>query len=233
MNIKSIAGYLKLTLFVGMLAGFTGAQADLLFTVNLDTTLLINHVAAPFFVEFQLNDGSGTDHGNNTALLSNFDFGDGSPLGSASLSGGASGDLGSNIVLADENFLNAFIQEFSAGKTLSFDVALTTVIDFGPQPDQFSFAILDCSGVEIPTTGPADALLAVDIDSASPAVRSYGGDVGRSPACGGPPIPLKTPQVVPLPASGILFGLGLFGLGAYGMKRMPRSRDSWPHWLSS
>lgn len=219
---KQLARYLELSLLLGALGGLCAARAEaFLFSVSLETTPLIGHVAAPFFIEFQLNDGSGTGDGNNTALLSNFQFDIGAPVGSATFIGGASGDLDSNIVLAEDGFFNQFIQEFMPGNTLSFDVDLSTSIDLGPQPDQFTFAILDCTGVEIPTTGPGDPLLAVDIDSATPTVRTFGGDASRSPGCGGPPIPLETPTVVPAPAAFGLLGIGFISLLGYS-KRRPR-----------
>lgn len=199
------------------LVGVVAARADVVisdrgvFEVIVDTTSLMGHPSAPFFIEFQLNDGLGTGDTNNTALLSDFAFGGGSPVGTAMLTGGASGDLGSHVVIADDQFFNEFIQEFVPGNRLSFHVELSTAIDPGPQPDQFSFAILDCSLVEIPTLGPADALVVADIDADNPVVRSFAGDASRLTACAGEPLPLTAPRIpgAPEPGMACLIALGL------------------------
>ena len=196
-------------------------HANFIFTVTLDTTSLIGDPAGPFSIEFQLNDGSGTNDGNNTALLSDFQFGGGMPVGSATLIGGASGDLGSNIVIADNAFLNEFFQEFAPGTMLSFQVELTTNVDPGPQPDQFSFAILDCTLVEIPTQGPADALVLSDI-TATPTVQTYAGDPSRASECSGLPVTIALPRIVSEPATILLLGGVLAGLWtARGRRRRP------------
>ena len=46
-------------------------------TVTLDTSVLIGSQAGPFFIGFQLADGSLTGDGNNAAVVSNFQFGGG------------------------------------------------------------------------------------------------------------------------------------------------------------
>jgi hypothetical protein len=150
--------------------------ASFIFTISVDTSALIGHPAGPFYIEFQLNDGSGTGNGNNTALLGTFDFAGGAPVGSPILIGGASGDLSSHVVLSDDDFLNEFIQQFTPGPLLTFAVELSTVVELGPQPDQFSFAILDCNLFEIPTMGPADALVIADITS-QPVARAFASDL--------------------------------------------------------
>jgi len=194
-------------------------HADFIFSVVTDTAPLIGHPAGPFSLEFQLNDGSGTNDGNNTALLSDFDFHGGHPVGSATLIGGASGDLGSNIVLADNDFLNEFFQEFTPGPLLTFTVDLSLNVDAGPQPDQFSFAILDCTLIEIPTRGPADALVLVDI-TGTPVIRTFASDPSRPTGCGGEPVFLSAPRIDE-PRSLALALAGLLAL-AVAMRR-PRA----------
>jgi hypothetical protein len=188
----------------------SASQASLIFHVVLDTTPLIGHPAGPFSLEFQLNDGSGTNDGNNTALLSDFDFHGGSPVGMATLIGGASGDLSSHVVIGDSDFLNEFFQEFVPGPLVSFTVELSLNVDAGPQPDQFSFAILDCTLVEIPTQGPADALIVTDI-TAAPVVQTFAGDAGRPTSCSGDPIFLQAPRIAE-PAPTALLLIALFAL---------------------
>jgi hypothetical protein len=116
----------------------------------MNTAPLAGHTAGPFSLEFQLNDGSGTNDGNNTASLSNFLFNGGAAVGSPTLNGGASGNLTSGVTLTDNSFFNQFIQGFTAGSTLSFRLSLSTNVGSGGTPDQFSFAILDKTGTEIP-----------------------------------------------------------------------------------
>src|SRR5262245_9556052 len=189
----------RLALFGLALAASLGSPAPaclaLPFHVSLDTSLLIDHPSRPFYVEFQLNDGSGTDDGNNTARIDNFQFGGGAAEPAMDMSGGASGDLLTGVEITDSAFFNQFLQQFRAGTELSFDVRLSTLVDLGPQPDQFSFAILDCARVEIPTTSPANALLSIDIND-RPAIQTFSGTPDGVLACtGAPSILLPAPRV--------------------------------------
>ena len=197
-------------------APITECRAGLNFEVSLDTSLLIGHPAGPFEIDFQLNPGAGT--GTNSVTISNFTFGTGSPLGSPTYTGSASGSLSSSVMLSEGSFLNEFTQSFTAGKTLTFDVNMTTNV-VRPTPDQFSFAILDCMGNELPTTSPLDAIVVVNIDSSSPTILTYGGDPSRAPSCGGPPIPFLAPSIVPEPPS-----LALMALGSLSLLILPRQR---------
>ena len=170
MGIKSIS-------FVVMLGIARLAYADIAYNLSINTAALVGHPAGPFSLNFQLNDG-GSGDANNIATLSNFQFGGGSALGSPSTIGGASGDLSATVVITDTEFLNSFTQQFIAGSVLSFHLGLTTSVDSpGFAPDQFSFAMLDNSGGEIPTSGRAvvgsDVLLLIDIDSENPNVQVF------------------------------------------------------------
>jgi hypothetical protein len=152
------------------------------FKVSLDTSVLVGHPAGPFYIDFQLIDGLGTGDANNTVTITNFVFGGGSAVGSPLAPfGGASGSLSSSVSITDSAFLNEFTQQFIPGTTLSFDVLLTLNVDSGPTPDAFSFAILDSLLAPIPTTGLGDALLLVNIDSASPPIQTFPGDPTRPP----------------------------------------------------
>src|SRR5579871_5069955 len=99
----------SLRLFVSLLgalllAGAGAGRAQTTFTVSIDTSALMGNPGGPFSLDFQLTDGSGTNDGNNTATLSNFNFGVGAATGTANLSGGASGSLSSGITLTDNSF---------------------------------------------------------------------------------------------------------------------------------
>jgi hypothetical protein len=178
------------------------------FHVTTDTTGLIGHPAGPFYLDFELTDGSGALDSNNTAVLSHFQFGGGAPDGSPDLTGGAGGDLSSTVTLTDSSFFNALVQPFTPGTTLDFDAALSTNLDTGPTPDEFAFKILDCMGTEIPTTGLGNSLLLVKINSHWPDLQTFASDPLQGPACGGDPFDpqiVTTAAAVPEPGAMAMF----------------------------
>lgn len=197
------------------------SRANLMFDVTLDTSGLIGHPAGPFYVDFQLNDGSGNFAGVNTATISNFMFGDkGSASGNPQLFGGAMGDLSTGVTLKDDAaFINEFIEGFTPGSFLSFHVELTTNVDPGLTPDGFSFSILDSLLSPIPTTNFADAFLFVNINSANLTVADLGnsifaGDPNRAPLAGGDVISIGRPQIPGVPETGSAISMLLIALGA-------------------
>jgi hypothetical protein len=191
------------------------SQAGVVYDISMVTSPLIGHPAGPFSLEFQLNDGKGTGDANNTATLTNFLFNGGSAVGSPSLSGGASGSLTSGVNLIDNSFFNQFIQGITPGSVLSFRLSLSTNPDSGGTPDEFSFAILDKTGTEIPTLAPSffDVFVQIDIASRNPLVQTFGTDTSRNPAGGVGPINIAAPTAtlvpVPEPTSTILVSVGL------------------------
>ncbi len=193
-----------------------GLAGTLSYNVSLNTSPLVGHAAAPFSLNFQFNDGQGTGDANNTVSLSNFTFGvGGSAVGVPTLVNGASGSLGSGITLTDSAFFNSFTQGFTPGSQLRFLLRFTNNLDSGGTPDEFSFAILDRSGFEIPTLNVANALLIIDIDSASPAVKTFGTDPSATPVGGGGAINMGPAQVtatVPEPSSMTLLSSALAAL---------------------
>ena len=92
------------------------AHGQLAYRVSVDTSLLTAHPAGPFYLDFQLNDGSGLGDGNNTAMLTNFNFGGGSATGAGTSFGDVSGDLYSGVTQADSTPLNKFYQGFNPGR---------------------------------------------------------------------------------------------------------------------
>jgi hypothetical protein len=192
--------------------------------VTLDTsplTVAPGMSSAPFSLIFQLTDGSGTNDGNNTVNVDNFVFGGGGSTLGATLFGGASGGLGSGIVLTDTSFLNFFTQGFTPGGLLSFRVSMTTNVDAGGTPDAFAFSVLDSSGFPIATTDPtlADTLLTVNIDSANPTYLTYGTDVQRTNVVMSAPSVEPAPAPVPEPGTLSLFGTACVGFVGHRFRR--------------
>ena len=163
----STKAHILTCLFAGACLALTApASQAFSFHVKVTTTPLIGSFSAPFALDFQLNGGNPL---GNTATISNFTFGTGSATVNppATFSGLGSGDLSSSVTVADDslNAFNEFFQGFAPGSTLDFDVSLTTNVNT-PTADAFSFAILDKDLFNIPTTGPGDPLLLVNIDNA-------------------------------------------------------------------
>jgi hypothetical protein len=179
-------------------------HANLIFNVSLNTSPLIGNAAGPFYIDFQLIDGSGTGDANNTVKITNFLFGGGDAVGSPLPPiGGASGDLSSFVSITDNSFLNEFTQQFNPGSKFSFTVNLTTNVDVGPTPDAFSFAILDNTLAPLPTTGLGDALLLVNINSSTARPETF-------PTTDGSNIQPR----VNLPETGSSISMLLIGIGA-------------------
>src|SRR5437016_8936900 len=159
--------------------GLRPAHADIITgSVSLDTSAL----SGPFELAFIFTDGSGAGDANNTVTLSNFLFGVGGSAGSvdASLSfGGESGDLTSGVSLIDSSFLNIFASSFTPGSLLSFDFGLTTNVDPGGTPDQFSLVLLQADGSVVNTEDPsgANSLLTVNLDSVHPQISTFASDL--------------------------------------------------------
>ena len=161
------------------------AHAGIVFftgSVSLDTSALLG----PFELAFVLTDGSGAGDANNLIILNNFAFGAGGSAGSVDpllSAGGVSGDLTNGVALVDSAFLNIFASSFTPGSLLSFDFALTTNVDSGGTPDQFSLVLLQVDGTPVNTEDPsgADSLLTVNIDSANPAFSVFASDLTPAP----------------------------------------------------
>ncbi|HEY3757081.1 MAG TPA: NF038129 family PEP-CTERM protein [Opitutaceae bacterium] len=148
-----------LTLLSALAAlGVSAASANQFeFGVSLDTANLAADPSGPFYLELQLNEGSGSIP--NTATVDDIRFVNGAPVGGTSQSWGTvSGDLSSSVALADSpaSPFNGFLQEFTSSTTsITFDVWVSQNAA-GIVPDEFSVALLNSQpGLpEIPTNAP-------------------------------------------------------------------------------
>lgn len=184
-------------------------------TVSFDTSSLVAHPAGPFYFYAVLLDGDGFGDGNNTATLTNFDFGGGSALGSPTLVAGASGSLSTGVTITTTSFLSIFSQQFAPGLHLNLTLALTSNDDLGGTPDGLAFFIVDSFGVPIPTLAPSggDYLVAVPLSSAPVIFESWGSDPSRALTIGDPgamPAAAIVPvNAVPEPPAWTFLSLGL------------------------
>lgn len=222
---KTNAQLLRLGLLLGVCAWLPARNsraAALNFHLDLNTASLAANPAGPFSLDLQFSQGNGLP---NTVTLSNFVFTAGAPAGSPTLSGGASGGLGSTVLLRDTSFLNEFYQGFS-GTTLaiSFDVSTTLNASAGT-PDLFTVSILDLNLNPILTTSPGvgtsaetDYLVGVTVDDATTfsSVKTYTSNVPGSTT---PGVSAAATLAVPEPSSLVLLTLSLGAFGGLALRR--------------
>ncbi len=215
-----IKRFIPVFAFALWLAPFAKADLDYSFTMN--TSALVG--SGPFALDLQFLDGSGSpiDLNNNTVQLTNFLFGaGGSPLGGGTATGGASGNLASGVTLNDTQFFNEYVENFTPGTQLSFQIDTTNVADPGGTPDLFTVAILDGLGNELPTTGSANEFLDVSLaGGANPQVSTFGSAAGSAFSLGAPVVQLQGPVPAPEPSSYCeLLTLLLALAGGYRVRR--------------
>lgn len=196
-------------------------HAQLAYDITINTSSLIGHAAGPFYLDFQLTDGSGMGDANNHATLSNFTFGGGSAFGAPTLVGGATGSLGSSVSLTDSAFFSEFYQGFTPGASLHFKLTLTNAPEI-PAPDTFSFAILDSDLFNLPTLAPGtDAFLTIELANPGPQVTVYASNPNLAPFAGGPALAIPAPTIVPVPEPSTYTAFAALALlGLAGLRRL-------------
>lgn len=204
-------------LIAGWLCCFTSpahAQTTVTKHVTWNLDALAGSPAGPFMLNFQLIDGLGVAGGNASVTVSNAPF--------------------AGFTLTDGSFLAQVNRPITPvlGERLEFDLSFAYDPNAGDVPDQFSFAVLDNLGWELPTTGPADASATFDLTRDCIIVNTFAGDPGRTPEAGGPGIALAAPVITgescAVPEPGSLFLLAPTLAGLFLISRRGRSASTPP-----
>ena len=155
------------------------------FHIDLDVSALLSASSgAPFDLDFQLNRGDTTI--GNTVTISNFTFDNGAASGSATVTGGVTGDMNSSIVLNDSaSAFNEIYQDFSGTTTgIHFDV-VTSQSSTGTTADAFSVQLYDTNGNVVATNagdGASLVLLPIAFSGSSNSLADVGTFSSISPA---------------------------------------------------
>ena len=203
-----------------MLCAPTGQAATLSFHVGVNTSSLVGNVNGPFSLDFQVN---GVGPLTNAVTLDDFSFTGGTPTGSPSLFGNATGDLGSTVSLNDVGSANnEFFQGFTAGTTeIQFDASITENVNT-PTPDGFVMAILDNTLSNIPTTGAFDSLLLLNISQLNPTLGNMQTAASTAPDAG---VTVAVTAPTPEPGTlGLFLSGGVLAAGWISLRRTRRNR---------
>lgn len=201
MNAHLTRNLTKLAVAVAAILAPAAMQAATFnFHVDLNVSSLVGAPNSPFFLDFQLNEGSGSLA--NSVTITNFLFTGGSATGSPQTFGLATGTLGSSITLNDNTSspFNEIFQGFTAGTTdIQFDVTLSQNSP-GITPDGFIISILDseANNPQIATTDfTSSSMVTVPIGAANTLsdVQTF---TSTSPAGATATV---TPAAVPEPSS--------------------------------
>jgi hypothetical protein len=184
--------------------------ANFNFHVDLNVASLVGAANSPFFLDFQLNQGSGSL--SNSATVTNFVYTGGNATGSAMTFGsGASGNISSTVLLNEAaSPFNELYQGFSAGTTdIQFNVSLSQNSP-GVTPDGFIISILDSEAGNPPigtTDSTNSSMVTVPITSAN-TISDVQTFTSTSPAgATASAVPEPTSAVALLGGAGCLLGM--------------------------
>jgi S-layer homology domain len=181
------------------------ASANTPYTVVFDTSQLMGHPAGPFFVYVTLTDASGTGDGNNSAVLNDFTYSGGSPLGNRVSMGGVTGSLETGVTMRDTSPFSFFAEQFIAGTQLSFSLTLSNVTDANGKADRLQFYFLDNAGAPLPTLSPqGNYFFGANLYSSGIVFDEYQSDSSRAPSFGGPVL-IPAPMIGTVTAQSITF----------------------------
>jgi len=196
-------------------------KANLDFRVDIDTSALVSAPNGPFYLDFQLNEGSSSLA--NSVQLTDFTFDGGHATGTPSAWGQAGGTLGTSMWLKDDSAdpFNEILQGFSSDTTgIHFEVSISQNLA-GVTPDAFTVAILDSEtglpqiGTDAPD-GVSLITLNIDANDTLGDVKAYSSTLPEGVlASVGTPVP---------EASTMGFAFGAFALGLAGLRRWSRRR---------
>lgn len=197
---------LSLSLWLAVGATLTSA-APVVYQFTIDTSSL----AGSGFLDIQFNPGTTPGFEPATATFSNFSMGTGTLNGAPTNTGGVSSDLAA-LIISLVNDLNQTLQPVTWGNQISFLVTLSGTLIENPDPGGFigalfSVSLLDSTQTNFLLGGPP--LAGLDIAPAA---------LGITPFNNGAPGIVGISEV-PEPATWLLVGAGLVGLGALRRKR--------------
>lgn len=135
---------------LGLCVALGGARADSLYSVGIDTSGIAGQSG---FLAFDLISGDNGIANNTVSIFS---------LNTDGLLSDAS-----NVYVTDNNFFNEEVRGITFGNFLNFQFTVTENFEAPGFPDQFSFFLLDVTGLQtlVGSDDPfgADALFALDI----------------------------------------------------------------------
>ncbi|MDX2180800.1 MAG: hypothetical protein SFV18_14480 [Bryobacteraceae bacterium] len=171
-----------------------------------------------FYFGIQLTNGGGS-LASSLLILSEFDFGTGMALPDKTGFGGYSGDIGSTLYVADDEFFNGFLQEFEPGEKLNFQLEARFISDGGAFPDAFNFSLYgaypDGDYTQFLSYDPF-AGTAARADLANPlTIEAFDTFLNDSYIVPAPQFRMLDASEVPEPGGWILIASGLFVLAGW------------------
>jgi len=188
---------IRLLVVAVMVFAATSAFADYSYTFDANTSSVVGQTG---YIELQYNPGISST-GASSAVVSNFTS-DATLVGSAALTGDASGQLPSTVTIKNTTQLNDYFQQLTFGSNLQFSLNLS-----GASGNSFGLSFWGSDGATpLLTTDTANGFATIiDFNANGAVVNNNSNQVSIIPT--------------PIPAAALLFGSGLLGLAGI-RKRM-------------